>query len=354
MWLDDLSRELIDSEGLTHLIDTHGVAGVTTNPTIFSNAIGSGSGYQHALEQAASRGLSAEDTVFELMCRDVIDACDVLTSVHLASDGVDGWVSIEVSPELAHDTAGTVAQAEHLWRRINRPNVMIKIPATEAGLPAITEALSLGMSVNATLIFSVTRYREVINAFLVGIERARANGHDIRQIHSVASFFVSRLDTHIDAKLTSIGTDQALHLKGKAGLANARLAHEIFAQSFTSERAKHLLSLGVHPQRPLWASTGVKDPTLPDTLYVEGLVASQVVNTMPFATLTAYADHGAEPSDTMTGRYRESDHLFNDLDRLGIDYSTVTKQLEAEGVQKFQDSWAQLVGAVEISLAGCK
>lgn len=351
IWLDDLSRERLSSGNLAALIKTHSVAGVTTNPTIFANAIGSGKGYDEPLARGAARGLSVSETVLELMCNDVADACDVLADVYASSGGRDGRVSIEVSPELAHDASGTVAQARELWQRVDRPNAMIKIPATEAGLEAISETIGAGISVNVTLIFSLSRYRQVINAYLVGLERARAAGHDLATIHSVASFFVSRVDSLVDQQLDAIGDEGSLRLKGKAGLANARLAYEVFEQSFASERAKMLLSLGANLQRPLWASTGVKDPALPDTLYVTGLVAHHVVNTMPEATLMAYADHGELDGDTITGEYRESDLLLNDLDGLGIDYAALTAQLEAEGLEKFELSWRQLLESVEVSLS---
>lgn len=350
IWLDDLSRERLDSGNLAALVHSHDVVGVTTNPTIFANAIGSGSGYGDRISASAANGASAVDTVFELMCADVADACDVLAPVYETSGGADGRVSIEVSPELARDTAGTVAQARQLWAQVDRPNAMIKIPATIEGLEAITETVAAGISVNVTLIFSLTRYRQVINAYLVGLERARAAGHDLSGIHSVASFFVSRVDTMIDPRLDELGTAEAQQLRAKAGLANARLAYEVFEQGFSSERARMLLALGANPQRPLWASTGVKDPSLPDTLYVTGLVAPGVVNTMPEATLHAFADHGRVDGDTVTHEYRESDALLNELDGLGIDYVQVTEQLEIEGLQKFDASWSQLLETVSAAL----
>lgn len=350
IWLDDLSRTRIDSGNLAELIGSQHVVGVTTNPTIFANAIGSGAGYGDRIADSARLGSSAEQAVFELMCADVADACDVLAPVYEASGGLDGRVSIEVSPVLARDTAGTIAQARELWAKVDRPNAMIKIPATVEGLEAISEVIGSGISVNVTLIFSLTRYRQVINAYLVGLERARAAGHDVSRIHSVASFFVSRVDTEIDGRLTALGTPEALALKSQAGLANARLAYEVFEQGFSSERARMLLDLGANLQRPLWASTGVKDPALPDTLYVAGLVATNVVNTMPEATLNAFADHGETLGDTVTDAYRESDLVLNELDGLGIDYNQVTEQLEVEGLQKFEASWAELLATVEGAL----
>ena len=350
IWLDDLSRSRIESGNLAEVIESQSVVGVTTNPTIFATAIGTGTGYGDRIAAHAASGSTAEHTVFDLMCADVADACDVLAPVYAASGGRDGRVSIEVSPNLARDTSGTIAQARELWAKVNRENAMIKIPATVEGLEAISEVIGSGISVNVTLIFSLTRYRQVINAYLVGIERARAAGHDISKIHSVASFFVSRVDSEIDARLSALGTDDALGLKSQAGLANARLAYEVFEQGFASERARMLLDLGANLQRPLWASTGVKDPALPDTLYVSGLVATDAVNTMSEATLNAFADHGEVQGDTVTGAYRESDLLLNDLDGLGIDYNEVTEKLELEGLQKFEASWAELIDTVTSAL----
>lgn len=356
IWLDDLSRDRIESGNLADLIASHNVVGVTTNPTIFANAIGSGSGYADRIAACADSGASAEQTVIDLMCADVADACDILAPVYAASNGRDGRVSIEVSPALARDTSGTVAQAKQLWQQVNRPNAMIKIPATAEGIEAISEVIASGISVNVTLIFSLTRYRQVINAYLLGLERARLLGHDIAQIHSVASFFVSRVDTLVDAKLDALAvSDPSLAtevqaLRGKAGLANARLAYEVFEQGFENERASMLLSLGGHVQRPLWASTGVKDPALPDTLYVSGLVAPHVVNTMPEATLNAFADHGEVPGDTITSEYRDSDAILNALDGYGIDYPEITAQLESEGLEKFETSWAELLATVAVAL----
>lgn len=352
IWLDDLSRERIESGNLADLIASHNVVGVTTNPTIFANAIGSGSGYEDRIAAFATSNAGAEETVIDLMCADVADACDILAPVYRSTEGRDGRVSIEVSPTLARDSAGTVAQAKRLWQQVNRPNAMIKIPATAEGIDAISEVIALGISVNVTLIFSLTRYRQVINAYLLGLERARIAGHDISQIHSVASFFVSRVDSLVDTKLdgaksteSGMATEVTL-LRGKAGLANARLAYEVFEQGFDNERARMLLDLGANRQRPLWASTGVKDPTLPDTLYVTGLVAADIVNTMPEATLNAFADHGEVTGNTITGDYRDSDAVLNALDSLGIDYSEVTEQLESEGLEKFENSWSDLLNTV--------
>ena len=350
IWLDDLSRERLDSGSLSELVGSLNVVGVTTNPTIFAGAIGAGQGYQERIRELAGEGLSVEDAAFALMSADVRDACDLLTDTFHVSKQQDGRVSLEVSPDIAHDSAATTAQAQQLWQQVARPNAMIKIPATEAGLDAIADSIAAGISVNVTLIFSLARYRQVINAYLSGLERARQAGHDLRTIHSVASFFVSRLDSAIDPRLSEIGTEEALSLRGKAGLANARLAYEVFEQTFSSERAQLRLAAGANVQRPLWASTGVKDPAYPDTLYVSGLVAAQVVNTMPEATLLAFADHGDAPNGTITAEYRESDQILNALDALGIDYGQTTEQLEREAVQKFQASWHELLDKVRAAL----
>lgn len=350
IWLDDLSRDRIESGSLRELLDSHGVVGVTTNPTIFAGAIGSGFGYADRIADCASRGLSVDETIIELTTADVADACDVFAEVYASTGGLDGRVSIEVAPGLARDAAGTVAQARELWSRVDRPNAMIKIPATVEGLDAITETIAAGVSVNVTLIFSLERYRQVINAYLTGLERARAAGIDLSTIRSVASFFVSRLDTEIDARLNAVATPEALALKGKAGVANARLAYEVFEQAFRSERALFLQSLGANVQRPLWASTGVKDPALRDTLYVEDLVARNTVNTMPEATLRAVADHGEVRGDTVSTEFLESNQLLNAIDAQGIDYVEVTTKLEDEGLRKFEASWAELSDTVERAL----
>lgn len=351
IWLDDLSRERITSGSLTELISTRNVVGVTTNPTIFQGAIGGGGhAYAEQLGELASHGASVDEAIFAATTDDVRDAADILRPVYDATHGVDGRVSIEVSPDLAHDTDATIAQAKELWATVDRPNVHIKIPATKAGLPAITATLAEGISVNVTLIFSLHRYAEVIEAFLSGIEQAKANGHDVSQIHSVASFFVSRVDTEVDKRLTEIGTDEAVGLKSLAGVANARLAYELFEKEFASDRAKALTDAGANVQRPLWASTGVKDPALPDTLYVTELVAPGTVNTMPEKTLQATFDHGVIAGDTVTGAYTGAHEVFARLAAVGIDIADVTQVLEDEGVEKFIASWHDLQGTVKTAL----
>ncbi|WP_022880742.1 transaldolase [Gryllotalpicola ginsengisoli] len=358
IWLDDLSRTRITSGGLKKLIDEKNVVGVTTNPTIFAAAIGKGEGYQEKLAELARAGKSATEAIFELTTADVADASDIFAPIFESTGGVDGRVSIEVEPGLAHDAAGTIAQAEELAKKVGRPNALIKIPATVEGLEAIAAVIGKGISVNVTLIFSLQRYREVINAYLTGLETAKANGIDLSGIQSVASFFVSRVDTEIDKRLAAIGTDEALALKSKAGIANAQLAYQVFEQEFATERAKALLAAGANLQRPLWASTGVKDPSLPDTLYVTGLVAKGVVNTMPEKTLEATFDHGVVEGDTITGHYDEANAVLDGLAKVGVDYDDVTAVLEKEGVEKFIASWNELVesvqGALEASLEAAK
>ncbi|WP_333775821.1 transaldolase [Streptomyces sp. IBSBF 3136] len=350
VWLDDLSRTRITSGGLAELVANGGVVGVTTNPSIFQAAIGSGEGYEEQLTDLAARGVTVEEAVRMMTTEDVRAAADVLHTVYTASDGRDGRVSIEVDPRLAHDEKATVAEAKQLAWLVDRPNVMIKIPATEAGLPAITEVIGLGISVNVTLIFSLERYRAVMDAYLAGLEKARERGLDLSTIHSVASFFVSRVDSEIDKRLTALGTDEARALKGRAALANARLAYEAYEEVFASGRWDALERAGAHRQRPLWASTGVKDPAYKDTLYVDELVAPGTVNTMPEATLRAAADHGEITGDTVTGGYEQARADLAAVERLGISYDEVVQQLEDEGVAKFGTAWQELLDAVTKSL----
>ncbi|MFJ4814752.1 transaldolase [Streptomyces sp. NPDC088801] len=350
IWLDDLSRRRIESGSLAGLVATGNVVGVTTNPSIFQAAIGSGTGYEEQLADLAVRGVTVDEAVRMMTTADVRAAADVLRPVYEASGGRDGRVSIEVDPRLAHDTAATVAEARQLAWLVDRPNVMIKIPATEAGLPAITEVTGAGISVNVTLIFSLERYREVMDAYLAGLEKARAAGLGLSAVHSVASFFVSRVDSEIDKRLTVLGTDEALALRGRAALANARLAYEAYEQAFDGGRWRALEGAGANRQRPLWASTGVKDPAYKDTLYVDELVAPGTVNTMPEATLNAVADHGDVRGDTVTGGYDRARADLAAVERLGIAYDEVVRQLEDEGVAKFEVAWQDLLDAVTKSL----
>lgn len=352
IWLDDLSRERLTSGNLAELIKTHNVVGVTTNPTIFAGALSKGAAYAEQMRELAAAGASVEEAVFAATCDDVRAACDVFAPVYKASNGFDGRVSIEVDPRLARDAEGTAKMARELYKRVGCENVMIKIPATQEGLRPIAETLAAGISVNVTLIFSLTRYREVINAYMLGLEQALENGKDLSTIHSVASFFVSRVDTEIDARLEAAGGD-AVQLKGKAGLANARLAYEVFEEMFSSERWARLQAHGANVQRPLWASTGVKDPSLPDTLYVTGLVAPNTVNTMPEATLNAVADHGEVTGNTIVPNYSESNNVLDAIS-VHVSYPEVVEKLEVEGLSKFDVSWEELLQTVREALEQAK
>lgn len=352
IWLDDLSRARISSGNLQELIDTKNVVGVTTNPTIFQQAISQGDLYADRIAALADAGHNAEEVVFALMADDVRDACDIFLPLYEKTAGVDGRVSIEVSPELAHDTDGTIAQASTLAEAVGRPNVLIKIPATKAGLPAITETLARGISVNVTLIFSLERYREVVDAFLSGLEQARSRGIDLSGVHSVASFFVSRVDTAVDAILDAKATPEALALRSRSAIANARLAYEAFQELFASERARELVANGANPQRPLWASTGVKDPALPATLYVTELAVNHTVNTMPEATLMATAELAGIDGDRVTGMYGDAHDVIDALADHGVSYQAVTDTLESEGVDKFIASWRELLATVEAAVKG--
>ena len=352
IWLDDLSRERLTSGNLAELIKTHNVVGVTTNPTIFAGALSKGAAYAEQMRELAAAGASVEEAVFAATCDDVRAACDVFAPVYKASNGFDGRVSIEVDPRLARDAEGTAKMARELYEHVDRENVMIKIPATQEGLRPIAETLAAGISVNVTLIFSLTRYREVINAYMLGLEQALENGKDLSTIHSVASFFVSRVDTEIDARLEAAGGD-AVQLKGKAGLANARLAYEVFEEMFSSQRWARLEAHGANVQRPLWASTGVKDPALPDTLYVTGLVAPNTVNTMPEATLNAVADHGEITGNTIVPNYSEANKVLDAIS-VHVSYPEVVEKLEVEGLSKFDVSWEELLQTVREALEQAK
>ncbi len=350
IWLDDLSRELLETGKISELITERNVVGLTSNPSIFQAALSKGDRYNDDLAALTKAGKNVEEVVFELTTEDVRNAADLFLPVYETSKGVDGRVSIEVDPRLAHDTDKTVEQAKQMAAAVDRPNVLIKIPATKAGLPAITAVIAEGISVNVTLIFSLERYRAVMNAYLEGLEKAQANGHDLSKLHSVASFFVSRVDTEIDKRLDAIGTDTATGLRGKAGLANARLAYQAFEEVFSTPRWGTLADAGANVQRPLWASTGVKDPAYPDTMYVDELVAADVVNTMPGKTLEATADHGDIHGDTVTGAYDESSDVLDQLDGVGVSYTEVVDLLEEEGVDKFEKAWGELLDGVRAEM----
>jgi transaldolase len=358
IWLDDLSRERLQTGNLQSLITDYSVVGVTTNPTIFAAALAHGDAYDKQVRELAARSASVDDAVREITVADVSHACDVFSGTWEHSGGVDGRVSLEVDPRLAHDTDATFAEALDLWKAVDRPNLLVKIPATEAGIPAITRTLAEGVSVNVTLIFSVERHRAVMGAYLDGLEQASANGHNLAGIASVASFFVSRVDTEIDKRLEKIGTDEALALRGQAGVANSRLAYAAFQEVFSGERWNALVANGAKAQRPLWASTGVKNPEYSDTLYVTELVVADTVNTMPEKTLMAYADHGelsaANGGDAVTGTAAQAQSVFDAVAAQGIDLDDVFIVLETEGVDKFEKSWAELLDTVKGQLDGAK
>ena len=352
IWLDDLSRERLTSGSLAKLIEEKNVVGVTTNPSIFAAALSNAEVYGAAIVE--QRDNSVEEAITQITSEDVASACDLFKGIYDATNGVDGRVSIEVDPRAAHDTATTIAQAKDLYQRVDRENVLIKIPATKAGLEAITETIAEGISVNVTLIFSLERYREVVNAYLLGLEKAHAKGLDLSKIHSVASFFVSRVDTEIDKRLDALGTEAAAAVRGQAGVANARLAYQIFEESFSAVRFEVLSAAGAHVQRPLWASTGVKDPAYPSTLYVTELVAPQTVNTMPEKTLDATAEQAQVRGNAISGSYDAANRVLDKLAALGIDYNEIVDLLEAEGVEKFETAWNELLDDMAVALKGAK
>lgn len=347
VWLDDISRDRLRTGNLQELIDGYHVTGVTSNPTIFAHAVDHGDAYDGQLADLKTRGVSVEEASRAITTYDVRWACDVLRPVYDATAGLDGRVSLEVDPRMAKDTRKTIAEARNLWWMVDRPNLFIKIPATPAGLAAITQAISEGISVNVTLIFALQRYGEVIDAYLAGLELAKAAGRDLSQIRSVASFFVSRVDAEVDARLDKLGTAQARALRGKAAIANARLAYELFERRFAGERWQALRASGAQIQRPLWASTSTKDPAFPDTMYVTELVVCDTVNTMPEATIKAMADHGELRGDTVHGTYDAARQVFADLEKLGIGYDDVVQVIEDEGVAKFEASWNELLDTIK-------
>lgn len=347
IWLDDISRERLRTGNLQQLIREKNVVGVTSNPTIFASALSKGDAYDTQLHDLAVRGVDVGEAVRAITTYDIRWAADVLRPVYDATGGVDGRVSLEVDPRLARDTDKTVAEARALWWMVDRPNLLIKIPATLEGLPAITQAIGEGISVNVTLIFSLERYRQVMDAWLAGLEAAQAKGLDLATIESVASFFVSRVDTEIDKRLDQAGKPE---LKGRAGVANARLAYAAFEEVMNSERWQRLRAAGARPQRPLWASTGVKNPEYRDTMYVDDLVAPGTVNTMPEKTLDAVADHSQISGDTVRPFYEQAWNTMAELKEAGIDYDDVVRVLEDEGVEKFEASWNELLESVTKNL----
>jgi transaldolase len=350
VWLDSLNRERLRGGGLAALVRDRHIVGVTTNPTIFQQALANGAQYDSQVHDLELRGVSPEEAARSMIGYDVRWACDILRPVYDRSGGVDGYVSIEVDPSVAHDTEKTVAEARALRWLVARPNVMIKIPATDAGLAAITAATTEGISVNVTLVFGLTRYAAVIDAYLSGLEQAAAAGLDLRTIRSVASLFVSRVDTEIDERLDKVGTVDALALRGKAGIANARLAYKHYEAVIATPRWRRLETQGATRQRPLWASTGVKNPAYPDTMYVTQLVAPDTVNTMPEATLHAVADHAQIGTDTIQSSYADATTVLEALPRVGVDYEDAMSTLERDGVQKFVDSWEELLSNLRAAL----
>jgi transaldolase len=350
VWLDDISRDRLRTGNLQMLIDDFHVVGVTSNPTIFAKSLSTGDAYDDQIADLKTRGVTVDEAARMITTYDIRWACDVFRPVYERSGGQDGRVSLEVDPRLARETAKTIAEARALWWMVDRPNLMIKIPATVEGLPAITQCISEGITVNVTLIFGLERYGQVIDAYMTGLEQAAAAGHDLSQIRSVASFFVSRVDTEVDGRLDKIGTPEAVALRGKAAVANARLAYELFEQRIATERWQALRAKGAQLQRPLWASTSVKDPSFGDTMYVVDLVVADTVNTMPEGTMRAMADHGKLLGDTVHGTYDASRQVFADLEKLGIGYDDVVQVLEDEGVQKFEASWIQLLDTISTKM----
>jgi transaldolase len=350
VWLDDISRDRLRTGNLQALIDDMHVVGVTSNPTIFAKALSAGSAYDDQIADLKNYGVDVDEASRMITTYDIRWGCDVFRPTYDATGGQDGRVSLEVDPRLARNTAATIAEARELWWMVDRPNLLIKIPATVEGLPAITQCISEGISINVTLIFALKRYDQVIDAYMTGLERAAAAGHDLSKIRSVASFFVSRVDTEVDDRLDKIGSPEAAALRGKAAVANARLAYELFEQRIATERWQALRAKGAQIQRPLWASTSVKDPSFGDTMYVVDLVVADTVNTMPEGTIRATADHGKLLGDTVHGTYDASRQVFADLEKLGIGYDDVVQVLEDQGVEKFDASWNELLDTIRTKM----
>lgn len=350
LWLDDLSRDRLTSGNLAHLVQSRGIVGVTSNPTIFAGAIGDSDAYADDLRELASAGATAEQAARRLTADDVRSACDVLAPVAQQTGGVDGRVSLEVDPRLASSTQASIDEAHDLWALVDRPNLFIKIPATREGLPAITRCIADGISINVTLVFSLERYEQVMDAYMSGLEQRLSAGASLDGLESVASFFVSRVDTEVDKRLEAIGGDEALALRGRAALANARLAYERYEQRLQTERWLHLSSAGARVQRPLWASTSVKNPDYPDEMYVSGLVAADSVVTMPESTLDVIADLPEIDGGIVTGSYDDAHAALAAIDGVGVDMDDVTDLLEREGVEKFTASWNELLDTVDVQL----
>ena len=348
MWLDSLSREMLDSGWLKDKVNSWGLRGQTSNPTIFEKAASSGNAYDKGLKAAAERGLSKEEACWELMVEDVQRACDLFAPLYKASDKEDGYVSLELDPTKANDTKASIEQGHEIWTRVNRPNLMLKVPGTPEGLPVISEMLAAGYNVNVTLLFSVERYREVMEKFLEGFERRVSDGNSLEGIASVASFFVSRVDGEVDKRLDKIGSDEAKALLGKAAVANARIAYEAFEEVLVnSDRFAKLKEKGAQIQRPLWASTSTKNPSYPDTLYVDELIGPHCVNTLPENTLEAALDHGKSDVTLNQANLKKAKDELKALADLGIDMYQITNVLLVEdGVKKFSDSYTSLLGTI--------
>lgn len=351
IWFDDLRRELLSTGELERLVVEDAVTGVTSNPTILAKAISGSSDYETQLKKLSRAGASVEDIYGELVTTDIQGACDVLHPVWKASGGSDGFVSVEVSPAVAHDAVATATEARSWVKRIDRDNLLVKVPATPAGAAAFEQLTAEGASINVTLIFSLDSYRRIAESYIAGLERFLDTGGDLSRVHSVASFFVSRIDTEVDSRLDALAAagarDEVLELKGRAGIANARVAYGVFEGLFSSPRWKRLADRGATVQRPLWASTGVKDPAYPDTMYVDSLIAPQTVNTMPLATLRAVADHGDPDAGFSSEDVVTARELLGSIEKLGIDFADVTATVEREGLEKFSASYDGLMASLQ-------
>ena len=343
IWADQISRAMLDSGELARRVRQQHITGVTSNPSIFAAAITRSNDYDQAMARLIHQGSDPDETYAELITRDIADACDVLGPVHRATGGADGFVSVEVSPELAADIPATVAEAREWVKRVSRPNLLVKVPATPEGIPAIRQLTGEGISVNVTLIFSLGRYRKVMDAYLRGLEDYSEVGGNLREVASVASFFVSRVDTEVDRRLELRGDPEALNLRGKAAVANARAAYGEFLAVFSGDRWDRLAARGARIQRPLWASTSTKNPAYPDTMYVDTLVSPHTVNTLPLSTIEAYADHGSpRPSVFGPEEIARARNVLAELENVGIDYQDVVETLEAQGVESFAKSFVEL------------
>jgi len=348
IWMDEISRQLLEPDGLAALVDGAGVTGVTSNPTIFANSIVRSTDYDEAMRELVGRNADTIEIYTALVTRDIRDACDALNPVWQKSGGADGFVSVEVSPLLANETEATIQEARDWWKRVDRPNLLIKVPATPAGIPAVRKLIGEGISLNVTLIFSLARYQQVMDAYLDGLETYAKTGGALSRINSVASFFISRVDTEVDKRLGQIGTEQAVALRGKAAIANARAAYGLFLETFAGERWESLSSRGARIQRPLWASTSTKDPAYPDTMYIDELVVANTVNTVPVTTIEAYQDHGnPQPPAFGNAEIAEAGATLESLAAVGIDYDDVVQVLEDEGVEKFAVSYRELLDSID-------